>query len=106
MCDQKIRHAYAFKTVCLNTEEHLLPLYRSDSVQSSHSEQTSNEEQIDASVSNTLNNEELDANVSICRLCKYVLDGLEVFPLNKMLEFETIKEIFQKHIPELVSIQF
>lgn len=48
-------------------------------------------------------NPSTSAEKEVCRLCKNFVDAMSVISLPKILKDDSMMEIFQSHIPEMVS---
>lgn len=90
-----MNNAFNFKCLCIGTEDTISPYFGTEKVD----------------LKSLVSYQETEANVyyeglEVCRLCKNCVSCESVVSLISILEDESLKEIFEKHIPEIVSIIF
>lgn len=91
-CADKIKNAFDFKRLWLNTEENLRSYSKLDEM---------NNIDVKPVVTTTTDTDDSFCENGItCRLCKYVIDG-NALPLSKLF-INSIQESFNYHIPEMV----
>lgn len=96
-CEEKIENAFDFKSCLVNTESCLVPYVSEDKTQKV------NLRIIVEKDSPSTNTGECSAEKEVCRLCKNFVDTISVISLPKILKDDGMMEIFQVHIPEMVS---
>lgn len=86
-CEEKIENAFNFKSCVLDTD----------------GTETKHQNDIDAP---STSGGESSAQKVTCHLCKKIVDAMSVISLTKVLKDDSMMEVFQGHIPEVVSNSF
>lgn len=91
-----MRAAFDFKTTCIETEDMLVPEMSGKGLKELNLRKI-------FCINNKLGSDEKDS-LKICRLCRDLKNDKDVVPFAKFLENSVFLGVFEKHIPELVSI--
>lgn len=96
-CEEKIESAFDFKSCLVNTESCLVPYVSEDKTQKVNLRVVVEKD------SPSTSSGESSAEKEVCRLCKNFVDAIAVISLPKILKDDSMMEVFQSHIPEMVS---
>lgn len=91
-CSNKLREAFDFKTMCIETEDMLVPFT-----------DTQNGNELDvAKVFTTDISKDTPEEMNFCRLCRNLNEVKSMVSFIKFLEDPKIMGLFERHIPEMV----
>lgn len=96
-CEEKIESAFDFKSCLVNTESCLVPYVSEDKTQKVNLRVVVEKDSPSTSTGESSTEKE------VCRLCKNFVDAIAVISLPKILKDDSMMEVFQGHIPEMVS---